>query len=159
MFIMTAEGVFFANQGTLTVVGTTGGPSPAANINAVANVTVNQKWAFAKLYAWGSNQRLGVKKFEEDVEVDIDWVKWDPTVTTWWAMYIMNSAAGGTTADTNDVVTFTLTFSWTNSAGTIMKVTVSEVYFENLPIADAKQNEWMHMKLHGYGKTMTVANA
>lgn len=158
MFIMTvSEGVFFANQGTLTVVGTSGTPA-SGNINAVANITVNQKWAFAKLYAWGSNQRLGVKKFEEDVEVDIEWVKWDPTVASWWPMYIMNASAGGTTSDTNDVVTFTCTFSWTSSTGVIMKISVAEVYFENLPI-DAKQNEWMHMKLHGYGKTMTVTNA
>lgn len=155
---MAGEGSFFANNGALTVVGAGGTPT-VSNINAVWNCKVDTTWSFNELYAWQSIQRLGVAKYEQKVNVSIEWVKWDPTVTTWWPMYILDSSSpSGTVDDTTNVTLFTLTFSWTSSSGVMMKITVNNVYFKNLPI-EAKKDDWVHMNLEGVGSSITFANA
>ena len=65
---------------------------------------------------------------------------------------------GGTVADTNTPVTFSVVTTFTNSAGTVMKLTVSNVVFKNLKF-DAKMGEWVRCNLEGSGSTIIIANA
>ena len=157
MFIMTgaAEGVFFSNAGALTL---TGGSSGAKSVSAIQNVTIDTHYEIAKAYGWGSIFRLGAGQYNFEVDVSIENIKWDPTVTCWFGEYILNTTGGGTVADTNTPVAFSVVTTFTNSTGTLMKLTVSNVVFKNLKF-DAKMGEWVRCNLEGSGSTIVIANA
>ncbi|CAK0771253.1 hypothetical protein CCP3SC15_420017 [Gammaproteobacteria bacterium] len=152
-----SEGVFFSNQGTLTIAGTGGTPS-AYTINAIQNVKIEPHFDIAKAYGWNTVFRIGAAQHTFEVDVSIEWIKWDPTVASWIGAYWMNASAGGTVADTTIPVTFTVVTKFTSSTGVIMNLTVSNVVFKNMPI-DAKLGEWVRVNLEGTGSTMTITNA
>lgn len=153
----SGSGVIFANAGALTVAGSSGTPT-ATTVAAIQNVTITPKHDIAKAHGWGTNLIIKQAQYNFEVDVDIEWIQFDPTVSSWLPMYWLNSAAGGTYADTNTPTEFTVAVKWTNSAGTIMDVSVSGVVFKEFPI-DAKFGDWVHVKLTGTGANVVFTNA
>jgi hypothetical protein len=151
-----ADGVFFSNAGVLTATGGTGTLNTA--FSAIQNVKIEPRFEIAKAYGWGSILRLGAAQYNFEVDVSIEWIKWDPTTTCWIGNYFLNTAGGGTVADTNTPVAFSVVVTYTNSAGTIMTLTVSNVVFKNMPI-DAKMGEWVRVNLEGSGSTIAITNS
>ena len=152
-----APGTFFSNQGTLTVAGTGGTPAATA-VLAIQNVTITPKHDTALARGWGSNLILQQYQYNFQVDVDIEYIEWDPTVASALQMYILNSSAGGTYNDTNTPPTFTVAVKWTNSASVIMDVTISNVVFKQFDI-DAKYGDMLHVKLTGTGSTVVFTNS
>ncbi|MGA2122781.1 MAG: hypothetical protein ABSG49_12195, partial [Methanoregula sp.] len=76
-----APGTFFSNQGTLTVAGTGGTPAATA-VLAIQNVTITPKHDTALARGWGSNLILQQYQYNFQVDVDIEYIEWDPTVAS-----------------------------------------------------------------------------
>ena len=150
-----ADGVFFSNAGVLTATGGTGTLNTA--FSAIQGVKIEPRYDIAKAYGWGTILRLGAAQYNFEVDVSIEWIKWDPTTTCWIGNYFLNTAGGGTVANTNTPVTFSVVVKWTNDAGTIMTLTVSNVVFKNMPV-DAKMGEWVRVSLEGSGSTVAITN-
>ena len=158
MFIMTAaEGVYFSNAGVLTLAGSGGTPA-ATGVSAIQNVTIDTHYEIAKAFGWGSIFRLGAGQYNFEVDVSIEWIKWDPTIACWMGAYVYNASAGGTVADTNTPVLFSCVTTFTSATGTLMKLTVSNIAFKNLKF-DAKMGEWVLCNLEGSGSTIVITNA
>ena len=153
----SSPGVFFSNQGTLTVAGTGGTPAATA-VLAIQNVTITPKHDTALARGWGSNLIIAQYQYNFQVDVDIEYIEWDPTVTTNLQQYILNAAAGGTYADTNTPPTFTVVVKWTSSASVIMDVSIANVVFKQFDI-DAKYGDMLHVKLTGTGSNVTFTNS
>jgi len=151
-----APGTFFSNQGTLTIAGTSGTPA-ATGVLAIQNVTITPKHDTALARGWGSNLILTQYQYNFQVDVDIEFIEWDPTVTTNLQMYILNASAGGTYADTNTAPSFTVAVKWTSSAAVIMDVSITGVVFKQFDI-DAKYGDMLHVKLTGTGSNVTFTN-
>jgi hypothetical protein len=153
-----AEGVYFSNAGTLTVAGSGGTPSATA-VSAIQNVKIEPRYEIAKAYGWGSILRQGAAQYNFEVDVSIEWIKWDPTKTTWLGAYFLNyTSPDGTVEDTNTPATFSVVCTFTSATGTLMKLTISDVIFKNMPI-DAKMGEWVRVNLEGSGSNIVIANA
>ena len=152
-----SPGTFFSNQGTLTVAGTGGTPA-AGSVLAIQNVTITPKHDTALARGWGSNLILTQYQYNFQVDIDIEYIQWDPTVSTNLQMYILNAAAGGTYADTNTPPTFTVAVKWTSSTAVIMDVSIANVVFKQFEI-DAKYGDMVHCKLTGTGSTVVFTNS
>ena len=152
-----AEGVYFSNAGTLTVAGTGGTPT-ATTVSAIQGVKVEPRFDIAKAYGWGSILRLGAAQYNFEVDISIEWIKWDPTKTTWLGAYWLGAGtANGTVNDTNTPQTYVAVLTYTSDVGTLMKLTVSGIVFKNMPI-DAKMGEWVRVSLEGSGSNIVIAN-
>lgn len=155
-----AEGVYFSNAGTLTVAGTGGTPA-ATEVSAIQGVKVEPRFEIAKAYGWGSILRLGAAQYNFEVDISIEWIKWDPTNTTWLGAYWLGAGTAdgsGSVKDTNTPQTYTAVLTYTSEKGALMKLTVSCIVFKNMPI-DAKMGEWVRVSLEGSGRKIVIANA
>jgi hypothetical protein len=151
-----AEGVFFSNAGVLTVTGGTGTLNTA--FSAIQNVKIEPRFEISKAFGWGSIFRFGAAQYNFEVDVSIEWIKWDPTTSCWIGNYFLNTAGGGTVKNTNTPVSFSVVVSWTNTGGTMMKLEISDVVFKNMPI-DAKMGEWVRVNLEGSGANIVISNS
>ena len=157
---MAAAGTFFSNVGVLTATGGTG-TMGTTTFSAIQGVKIEPRYDIAKAYGWDSILRQGVAQYNFEVDVSIEWIKWDPTTTCWIGAYWLNTAGGGTvntSATANTPVKFSVIAKWTNDAGTIMTLTVSNVVFKNMPV-DAKMGEWVRVSLEGSASTVAITNS
>jgi len=152
------EGVYFSNAGTLTIAATTSNPTATA-VSAIQGVKVEPRFDIAKAYGWDSILRQGVAQYNFEVDISIEWIKWDPTKTTWLGAYWLGAGtADGSVKDTNTPQTYVAVLTYTSDVGTLMKLTVSGIVFKNMPI-DAKMGEWVRVSLEGSGSNIVIANA
>jgi len=152
------EGVYFSNAGTLTVAGTGGTPS-ATGVLAIQGVKVEPRFDIAKAYGWDSILRQGVAQYNFEVDISIEWIKWDPTKTTWLGAYWLGAGtAGGTVKNTNTPQTYEAVLTYISDVGTKMILTITGIVFKNMPI-DAKMGEWVRVSLEGSGSNIVIANA
>jgi hypothetical protein len=153
---MTAtDQTWFANVGVLTV--STGTPVTVA---VVKDIEINVTAEHVPIYGFGNPTRVDVKRHSFKVPVKIKFAKFAPTVSTWWAFWILNPGVGdGTMATNNNVQMFTLTATFTSSDGLqTLKGTVSNLYFEDLPIK-ASEGQWITVDLKGEGATVAWTNS
>lgn len=116
-------------------------------VGAVSGWSFTASFDYKKLYAMSSTKRLAVARCNGRVEGKLDFYKFDPTVGTFWAFKIANSAGGGTIADTSKLTYFML-YGSIAAAGTgaVMGAKVYNVYFSNLPLG-ASEHEWIGWNL------------
>jgi hypothetical protein len=144
---------FFGNRGVITI----DGASPLA---VFKGIEITPKYDVSKLYGGGTIFRAGLAKSNFRVEVKIKSAKFDTLISEGSFIYkILNPASyDGTVQDTNTVQTFTVVATATGSLGTICKQTVTEVYFEGVPMG-LPENDWWTPEFVGEGKTVVFANA
>lgn len=148
---MTADS-FFGARGIITIDGGT----PLA---VFKGIEINPKYDVNKLYGGGTIFRSAVAKSNFRVEVKIKSAKFDTTIATSFIYKILNPTSyDGTVEDTNTVKTFTVVATATGQLGTICKQTVTEVYFEGVPMG-LPENDWWTPEFVGEGKTVVFANA
>ena len=152
------EGVYFSNAGTLTIAATTSNPTATA-VSAIQGVKVEPRFDIAKAYGWGSILRLGAAQYNFEVDISIEWIKWDPTKTTWLGAYWLGAGtADGTVKNTNTPQTYVAVLTYISDVGTKMILTISGIVFKNMPI-DAKMGEWVRVSLEGSGSNIVISNA
>ena len=155
-----AADFYFPTVAAITVAGS--GGTPTTDTIAVGrNCTATWKSKEAKAYGLGSNLIQARAKYEFEVEVKIGFIKFLPTITTWWPFYITNPAsAGGTVADSNTVQLFTVTLQVNPLTTGNQKWlrTVSNVSFPEFPMEVPNTTDWIPVNLTGTGSTMVDSN-
>jgi hypothetical protein len=160
-----AADTFFGNRGVVTIVGTSPNANPTIQTIAVLKgVEINTNFEHVELYGMGSIVRQDVAKHSAKVEVKIRFAKFDPTVasSTYFPYWVLNPSAtttpSGAIEDTNTEKLFTVVATGNGTGATIMKATVTNVYFENVPMA-LPENDFVVMDLTGYGSAVTYSNS
>jgi hypothetical protein len=150
-----AEDVYFANVATIAVT------SPVSATIAIAK-DVEATFESDEIIAYGFGSAVGQAKAKYNfrVNVKIGWLKFLPTVSTWWPLRITAPASGdGSVTDTNTVAQFTITaqFLPLTSGNTKLLRTVTGVVFPKFPMK-ATENQWVKMDLEGTGITLVDTN-
>jgi hypothetical protein len=129
-------------------------------IGAVSGWSFNVAFDHKKLYAMSSTKRLAVARCKARVEGKLDFYKFDPTVSTFWAMKIANPSGGGTIADTGKFTFFMLYGSIKpfSTAGVVLGAKVYNVAFTNMPFG-ASEHEWIGWNLSFTGTNAEFVNA
>jgi hypothetical protein len=142
---------FFGNRGILTIDGET----PCA---VFKGIEITPKADVVKLYGGGSIHWADLARHSFRVEVKIKTAKFDVATATSFMYKIINPTThDGTVEDSNTVATFTVVATATGSLGTIVKVTVTDVYFESIPVG-LPENDWWTPEFSGEGKTVVFTN-
>lgn len=143
---------FFGNRGIVTI----DGASPVA---VFKGIEITPKADVAKLYGGGTIFWADLARHSFRVEVKIKTAKFDVGISTSFMYKIINPTShDGTVGDTNTVATFTVVATATGSLGTICKQTVTNVYFESIPMG-LPENDWWTPEFSGEGKTVVFANS
>jgi len=159
---LVTSSTFFANKGTITVVGTSDSPA-VVTLAVVKDVEINTTAEHVPLYGWGSIKRQAVARHSAKVSVKVGFMKFAPSVSgssasPWFPFWSLNPTAGtGTLEDTNTVKLFTVTANFLNEAGENLLATVSNVYFPNFPLK-ASEGQWVRVDLDGEGSDITFTN-
>ena len=114
-----------------------------------------------EIYARGMGGELIQNRAKHSIQVDVKlaFLKFLPTVTTWFPYYIMNSAAGGTLVDTCRCTLFTVTgqiYPMTAANNNVLR-TVTNVSFAEFPMK-VTYNQWVKVDLSGVGQTLVDTN-
>jgi hypothetical protein len=153
---------FFANKGTITVLGTSSTPT-VITLAVVKDVEITTSFEHVPLYGWGSIKRQAVAKHSAKVSVKVGFMKFSPAVATgtgspWFPFWINRPSDGtGTLEDTNTVKLFTVTANFINESGENLLATISNVYFPNFPLK-MSEGQWMRVDLDGEGNDITFTN-
>lgn len=109
-----------------------------------------------ELFTADSIERETVKKRELSIPVEIEYAKWDKSFAQWWMAGGGSSSATSVT-DTSDVTTFSInTADLTSADGSVtLNVAVDNIYFEELPIWEASEGEFVSQSISGTGKTIS----
>jgi len=162
--------VAFANRGLISIAGAaseTGGPTPGTFYLAVIkDVELTVSADHVPLYGWGTIRRVAVAKHSEKVAVKIGSMKFNPSVAlaspAWWSFVTFGPGAtpSGTAVntDTNRVKLFDITATYVFEDGQILKGTVYDVYFPNLPLR-ASEGQWVKLDMSGEGSYVLWANS
>ena len=142
---------FFGNRGIITIDGAT----PCA---VFKGIEITPKADVVKLYGGGSILWADLARHSFRVEVKIKTAKFDVAIATSFMYKIINPTSyDGTVGDTNTVCSFTVVATAIGALGTICKQTVSNVYFESIPMG-LPENDWWTPEFSGEGKTVVFAN-
>lgn len=147
-----AEQPYFADSMTLTVTAPDG--TADVPVAGLQSVTFRLSAEHVELFTADSIEREDVKKRELSIPVEIEYAKFDETFATWW----MDPDAGSETSvqDTSEVALFAIDGTLTSADGsTTLEATVDDVYFEELPIWEASEGEFVSQNLSGTGKTIS----
>ena len=143
---------FFGNRGTISI----GSASPCA---VFKGIEITPKSDVVKLYGGGSILWADVARHSFSVTVKIKTAKFDVGIGTSFMYQIINpGTGGGTVGDNNTVQLFTVVAVATGSAGTIVRQTVTNVYFESIP-GGLPENDWWTPEFSGEGQTIVYANS
>lgn len=153
---------FFANQTRAkflpyTAAGVRG--TTAIYCGILRNVEATVSWEFVPLYGIESTRIQGIAKHSQKVEWSAKYGSWDPVV----ANDIFGLAmADGEVEDTNVVKQFDLEgyIQATEQAATPSQqhFEVIGCWFENMPIVQMQENEWLTRDLKGNAVTVKVDN-
>jgi len=150
----SAPTTYFANKGTLSIVGV--GGTPAAVIVAIVkDVEINWSVEHVPLYGWGSIKRQAMARHSMKVDVKVGYVKFAPDISgaTWWPMHVISPTAGSVssgTEDTNTVKYFDITAKFTGENGDTFTGIVKNVAFTNFPLK-ASEAQWIKVDMDGQG--------
>lgn len=153
--------VAFANRGVVTIAGASGTPSSKA-FAVIKDVELTVSADHVPLFGWGTIFRVAVAKHQEKVSVKVGSMKFNPAISgssiAWWS-YITNPTSGGATnEDTNTVKTFNIEALFRFEDGQILRGTVYDVYFPNLPFR-ANEGQWVKLDVSGEGASVLWAIA
>ncbi len=143
---------FFGNRGIITVDSVTA-------LAVFKGVEITPKYDVAKLYGGGSILWADLARHTFRVEVKIKSAKFNTIIASGFPYKILNNSTfDGTTTDTNDVPVFVVVATATGAAGTLCKITVTDVYFESFPMS-LPENDWWTVEFSGEGKSCVFANS
>lgn len=147
-----ADDTFYGDRGALTIGGTT--------VALLKGVEIISGSEISKLYGGGTIKRADAQRHSFYVKVKIKTGKFDPTVAAWWAFKIISptSHTGASPDDTNACELFTVVATNTGSNGTICKATVTNVFFQELPMG-MPEKDWWTPEFSGEGDWVTFANS
>lgn len=141
---------YFGDSMTLTVTAPDATDVP---VGGLQGVTFQLSADHIELFTADSIEREAVKKRELSIPVEIEYAKFDETFAQWW-MGVTATAASVT--DTSDVALFTIDGTITSADGsTTLEATVQDVYFEDLPLFESQEGEFIAQSLSGTGKTVS----
>jgi hypothetical protein len=157
-----AETIYFANKGTLKITGTGGTPAEQT-VAVIKDVEITDHAEHVGLWGWGSIERQGVARHSAEVDVKIGFAKFAPATsgTIWWPFYSESPTAGAVTAgreDTNTVKTFTVVATMTGEDGSVLTITVTNVYFPSFP-TKMSEGQWVRVDMDGKGSKVTYSYA
>ena len=155
-----AEDVYFANMGTITVVGTSGTPT-VRTIAIAKDIEATFSSDELKAYGFGSAKIQAKAKYNFKVDVKIGWIKFAPKLGEWFPFWITDpTSGGGTVVDTNTVKLFTVVASFNplTSTNTPLIRSITSVSFPDFPMK-ATENQWVKVDLEGSGFAMADTNS
>jgi len=152
---MAEDAYFFDGFTTLDLTEADGDTTtPVAGIQGV---TIIPSVSMEMLYTGDSTKIQEQQQHELEVEVGIEYAKWDQdaSVVKQWL-----GGSGGTTAtsftDTNDPQKFEVAFAIDSVGGDrTLDATVTGITFEEMPVIDASNGEYLSRDLSGTGEDIT----
>lgn len=154
-----SEDVYFADLCAITVTPTS--PSKTAQTIALGqDIELNLK--STEVYARGMGSELIQNRAKHSIQVDvkISFIKFLPTVTTWFPHFIADPTTGaGTLVDTCRCALFTVTgefYPMTATNNNWLR-TVTNVSFPEFPMK-ATYNQFIKVDLSGVGQTLVDSN-
>ena len=152
-----AEDCYFADLCAITVT-PPGGSAQTIALGQDVEVTMKSTEVYAR--GMGSELIQNRAKHSIQTEVKIKFIKFLPTVSSWFPYYIMNPTTGdGTLTDTCRCALFTVTveiFPMTATNKNWLR-TVSNVSFAEFPLK-VTYNQWVPVDLSGVGQTLVDTN-
>lgn len=144
---------YFGDDMSITLK-TSGGTD--VNVGEAKGVTITPTGDHVELYSADSALRSAVKKRELKVNVEIEVAAWDVDMIKEWLGG--GSGSSSSFSDETDVQLFNLVGAVTPSdGGTDLEGDVTGIYFEEMPVMDASEEEWVTESLSGVGKDLTVS--
>jgi len=145
--------VFFGNRGVITI-------DAGTHCAVYKGIEITPKFDVVKLYGGGTILWADVARHSFRVEVKIKTAKFDVGLSTSFMYKILNPSTptAGTVQDTNVCGLFTVVATATGTAGQICKQTVTNVYFESIPVG-LPENDWWTPEFSGEGQNITFANS
>ncbi|AHG00923.1 hypothetical protein HALLA_12125 [Halostagnicola larsenii XH-48] len=142
---MAAE-PYFGDSMTLSVTDPQDGDVPVAGLQSVS---VMLSAEHIELFTADSIKRESVKKRELSVPVEVEYAKFDETFAQWWMGV---TSAGSSIEDTSDVALFSIEGTITSANGdTTLEGSIDDVYFEEMPLWEASEGEFVSQSLSGTG--------
>jgi hypothetical protein len=146
-----AESIYFGGaDATITVDGQT--------LAVVKGYGANIRFDHNELYGMDSIKRVAIAKFKCRVECNFKWVKFDPTLGSWFIYDVLNpggTASPGAIEDTSCEYYLDINFAiapFCNAEGTPLQLTVSDAYLIGVPFGLA-ENDWVTLDVKALGKT------
>jgi len=152
-----AEDCYFADLCAITVTPPGGSPQTIA-LGQDLELTLKS----TEVYARGMGSELIQNRAKHSIQVDVklSFIKFLPTVTTWFPYYIMApAAASGALTDTCRCALFTVTgeiFPMTATNTNLLR-TVTNVSFPEFPLK-VTYNQFVKVDLSGVGQTLVDTN-
>jgi len=152
-----AADCYFADLCVITVTPPGGGAQTIA-LGQDLELTMKS----TEIYARGMGSELIQNRAKHSIQVDVklSFIKFLPTVTTWFPYFIMDPATGaGTLTDTCRCGLFTVTGSispMTTGNNSVLR-TVTGVSFPEFPLK-VTYNQWVKVDLSGTGQTLVDTN-
>jgi len=145
--------VFFGNRGIITI-------DAGTHCAVYKGIEITPKFDVVKLYGGGTILWADVARHSFRVEVKIKTAKFDVGLSTSFMYKILNptTPTAGTVLDSNTCGLFTVVATATGTAGQICKQTVTNVYFESIPVG-LPENDWWTPEFSGEGQNITFANS
>lgn len=154
-----AEDNYFADLCVIQVTPPSASPSP---VSIAMGQDLELTMKSTEIYARGMGSELiqNRAKYAIQVEVKLGFLKFLPTVGTWFPYYIADpTAASGTLLDTCRVALFTVTgeiFPMTTTNKNMLRA-VTNVSFPEFPLK-VTYNQWVKVELSGVGQTLADSN-
>lgn len=146
---MAAE-PYYGDSMTLTATDPQSGDVPVAGLQSVS---VMLSADHVELFTADSIKREAVKKRELSIPIEVEYAKFDKTFAEWWMGV---TSAGSSISDTSDVALFSIDGTITSSDGsTTLEITVDDVYFEEMPIWESTEGEFISQSLSGTGSDVS----
>ena len=152
---MSEDAYFTDNFTTLDLKEADG--STTTPVAGIQGITIIPSVSLEMLYTGDSAKREVVQQHEYSVDVGIEYAKWDQNasvVQQWLA------GSGGSTAtswtDTNDPQKFSMDLTIDSVGGDrTLDVTVDSIVFEEMPVIDASNGEYLSRDLSGEGSDIS----
>lgn len=152
-----AERTWFGNHGVVKFA--LAGNTPAV-VSLAKDLEVTATGEYEELYALGSTLRQDVAIHTKKATVKFKIMKFDPANCDLWMMLDPDHMTGDyEMAPTSKVQLYDVEvyLDRTSSAGDNVKLTITDVYFENLPFS-VNETEWIGIELDGVGAGLTLSN-
>jgi len=152
-----AEDCYFADLCAITVT-PPGGSAQTIALGQDLELTMKS----TEIYARGMGSELIQNRAKHSIQVDVklSFIKFLPTVATWFPYYIMNpTSGGGTLIDTCRCALFTVTGQIypMPAANNNWPRAVTNVSFPEFPMK-VTYNQWVKVDLSGVGQTLVDSN-
>ena len=159
---MTTERKYFYAKTATIAFQPDGGT--AIDVGSLQNVEIRELADYVELRSAGTNQRVDVAQHNQRVEVtatineiDMELIAdiLSPSGTNW-------TSGTGTLSgieDTDTASLFDVVATVTSTANKLLTVTVSNVYFPDIPVLVGTPGEWVGWELSGTGDDVSIVEA